>query len=237
VHPLAQTFPELSADEFQELVADMKAHGQREPITLYEGQIVDGVHRARACVALGVTPMVREWKGPGGLAEYVVSLNLLRRHLTPSQRATLAARVLATEQRDRAGNGPRSVPRDAASGRVQGSTKGAVGRVAELADVDRKTARKAVAATVRATTAAVVRAVRRKVRTRMKRGVPGPPAIPRGDAVQSWQLGTSGKHITDLIIASHGLAMHAKPLHPCCRQRADDVLKIIRRLTTWRERE
>jgi ParB-like chromosome segregation protein Spo0J len=73
-----------------ELVADIRANGLLEPVTLYEGKILDGRNRERACVEAGVAPRYREWSGEGSLTAFVVSLNLQRRHLTPSQRAMVA---------------------------------------------------------------------------------------------------------------------------------------------------
>lgn len=93
IHDAANIFPPMSEREFAELVADMGEHGQREPIVTVDGAIVDGRHRARACEALGLEPVVREWEGPGSLTAYVVSMNLHRRHMDESQRAMVAERL------------------------------------------------------------------------------------------------------------------------------------------------
>jgi N6-adenosine-specific RNA methylase IME4 len=95
VHPAANLFPLMEGEAFAELVADVKANGLREPITLYQGKILDGRNRARACVKARAKPKTRVWKGSDPMA-YVVSLNLARRHLTESQRAMVAARLVDT---------------------------------------------------------------------------------------------------------------------------------------------
>lgn len=84
-HPAANLFPLMNGDEFTALVRDIAEHGQREPIILHEGMILDGRNRYRACAELGLKPECREWCGDDPLA-YVVSLNLHRRHLTREQR-------------------------------------------------------------------------------------------------------------------------------------------------------
>jgi len=86
--------------DYRALVADIRAHGLIEPIWLYEGQIVDGRHRYRACLDAGVEPRFRTWDGPGTLVDFVLSLNVERRHLTPSQRATIAVEVLPLYEAD-----------------------------------------------------------------------------------------------------------------------------------------
>lgn len=94
LHPAAELFPVMDEAAFAALVADIAAHGQREPILILDGQVIDGRHRLRACEQLGLEPLVRQVSAddgdPFGL---VVSLNLHRRHLTESQRAMVAARL------------------------------------------------------------------------------------------------------------------------------------------------
>lgn len=93
-HEVANIFPMMSADEFSALVEDIRANGQRQPIYLHDGKIIDGRNRYRACQQLGIEPDTRVWDGVGSLVSFVVSLNLQRRHLTSSQKATVAMDVL-----------------------------------------------------------------------------------------------------------------------------------------------
>ncbi len=90
-HPIADAFPMMADTEFDELVADIKANGVREPIVLYEGKILDG-GIATGAQAAGVECPRTEYQGTDPI-EYVVSLNLRRRHLDESQRAWVAAKL------------------------------------------------------------------------------------------------------------------------------------------------
>lgn len=91
-HPLAGLFPLIEGQRFDELVADIRSHGLREPIWLYQGQILDGRNRYRACIGASVVPQVREYAGDDPLG-FVLSLNLHRRHLDESQRSMVAAKI------------------------------------------------------------------------------------------------------------------------------------------------
>lgn len=100
IHPVALVFPAMAEAEFEALVADISEHGQREPIWTYRGEIIDGVHRARACERLGLPVRSQEWDGKGSLAAFVISLNLKRRHLNAGQKAMIAQDALPFFEQD-----------------------------------------------------------------------------------------------------------------------------------------
>lgn len=98
IHPAADMFPMLDDTSLRDLAEDLKANGQLEPIWTYEGAILDGRNRLVACRLAGVTPVFQEWAPNQDSATpttFVVSRNLHRRHLTPSQRAALAVQLEA----------------------------------------------------------------------------------------------------------------------------------------------
>ncbi len=108
-HPFANIFPLIEGPAFDELVADIKANGIREPIMLLDGKILDGRNRYRAGRAGGVlapdgwyadlntrrpAPIIDfniDWNGDP--LAFVVSANLHRRHLDDGQRAMVATRL------------------------------------------------------------------------------------------------------------------------------------------------
>jgi len=95
-HPFANVFPLLDGDDLGTLTEDIRENGQREPVILYDGKILDGRNRYRACVELGIPAIFDHSKASNdeeALRESV-SRNLRRRHLTPTQRALAGARLL-----------------------------------------------------------------------------------------------------------------------------------------------
>jgi ParB-like chromosome segregation protein Spo0J len=109
-HPITELFRPMEGAEFDELVADVKANGLREPIVKFRGKILDGRNRYRACLAAGVKPsfislgeLVRE-PGPHDAWAYVVSKNIHRRHLTAERRRELIVDLIKRqpEKSDRA---------------------------------------------------------------------------------------------------------------------------------------
>lgn len=94
-HPIALRFPAMGAAEFDALVLDIAAHGLREPIVLYRGEILDGRHRYRACLRLGIEPRVVTHIGDDESARSLAdSLNIHRRHLTITERRQLVMEEL-----------------------------------------------------------------------------------------------------------------------------------------------
>lgn len=110
VHPIASLFPMIADDELQALADDIKAHGQREPIVVTyldeamfdEPVVIDGRNRFAACELAGVEPKFRYAMSlddrdisPQVIADWIISNNLHRRHLTTSQKAMVGQGYLA----------------------------------------------------------------------------------------------------------------------------------------------
>src|SRR5262249_25640240 len=89
-HPLANMFPMIEGAAFEELKADIRKHGIREPIRLYQGMILDGRNRHAAGKAAEYKfseKDFREWTGTLAEAEaFVISTNFHRRQLTNAQK-------------------------------------------------------------------------------------------------------------------------------------------------------
>ena len=97
-HKLASIFPVMNEEEMVALRADMREHGYRPecPITLYDGEILDGRNRYEAAQIEDVKPAFVTYEGDDPLG-FVISLNLNRRHLNETQRAGVAAKIANME--------------------------------------------------------------------------------------------------------------------------------------------
>ncbi len=102
-HPACLLFPQLGKDELQELAEDIKARGLLHDIVLYNGQILDGRNRYLACQIASVKPTFIQWQGTCSPVEWVISENLIRRHLTSSQRAMIAFDILPLLEKEAKG--------------------------------------------------------------------------------------------------------------------------------------
>lgn len=89
-HPAADAFPMMDAVRLGELKADIAANGQREPITLCDGMILDGRNRYRACIDIGIEPETRDYVGDPWA--FAWSLNGARRDLEATVRALIYKR-------------------------------------------------------------------------------------------------------------------------------------------------
>ena len=139
-HPLSAAFPDLSDEEFKSLKDSIERNGQRDKILLFEGQILDGWHRYRACLELGKEPIFGVFTGDA--VECVIDKNIHRRQLTASQRAM----ALATCNQW-LGVGTNQLSPQRGSGMVAMSIR----KMAVAANVNPKTIEKAKLVSLRAT--------------------------------------------------------------------------------------
>src|SRR5689334_1123473 len=92
-HPAAGIVPSLTAEEQAELTQDIRKHGLRFPITLYQEKILDGRHRYRACLEAGVDPHFQEYDGTDPVG-FVISAAIHRRHLSVEQKRAVTLEAL-----------------------------------------------------------------------------------------------------------------------------------------------
>jgi ParB-like nuclease domain len=100
VHPLAELFPAMPPEDFQELKESIRKYGLFEPIIVNgAGQILDGRHRYRALLELGMG--LKAYQSTIGFEEiqtkdkplteeqFIYDSNIHRRHLTKTQIAAI----------------------------------------------------------------------------------------------------------------------------------------------------
>lgn len=99
-HPIADAFPLIEGEEKTLLHSDIDKNGVHEQGVLLDDMILDGRNRYLACKALGIEMSFRNFdKTIDGESpfDFVVSMNLRRRHMTESQRAMTAAKLANLE--------------------------------------------------------------------------------------------------------------------------------------------
>jgi len=86
IHPFAKLIPVIVAGDLDRLIDDIEAHGVLEPLTLYEGKVLDGRNRLAVASTLNVPVRVEDFHGVEAAAKsYVWSTNAARRHLSVPQ--------------------------------------------------------------------------------------------------------------------------------------------------------
>lgn len=96
VSDLANAFPILEGDDFEELKASILQYGLQNPIVVNsQDEILDGRNRMRACLLVGAEPEIEQFTGTREeQIAFVAIQNLNRRHLTQSQKALITAEFL-----------------------------------------------------------------------------------------------------------------------------------------------
>ena len=76
------------------LIESIRDHGQVEPILLFEGEVLDGWGRYRACLETNNPPWIENYSGDAkSAARFVVDHNAHRRNLTKTERAIAILRL------------------------------------------------------------------------------------------------------------------------------------------------
>lgn len=114
-HPLSAAFPAMSADDFQSLKDSIMEIGVQNPITLFEGMVLDGWHRYKAANELGMDCPSKEldaWIDP---VAFVRAQNKDRRHLPLSAWALIEVSLREWKPSHRPDKGELSSPLQASN--------------------------------------------------------------------------------------------------------------------------
>jgi hypothetical protein len=96
-HELADEYPLIEGEEFENLVVDIRKLGILEPIVLYQGKILDGRNRYRAAKEASYKFTERDFRNLAlsiDPEEFVSSKNDHRRNLDSKQKRALIARKI-----------------------------------------------------------------------------------------------------------------------------------------------
>lgn len=91
-HPLSSAFPAMGADDFLALKDSIENIGVQNPITLFEGMVIDGWHRYSAATELDMECPTVEL-GDVDPRDFVLAQNKARRHVTQAQLAMATTAV------------------------------------------------------------------------------------------------------------------------------------------------
>ena len=90
-------FPAAKAEDYTRLRDDIRDSGydQKQPVIVYEGEVLDGWNRWTACLELKITPPTRQFEGSDTEAIAFVMRTNKRRNLSSAQWATIAVEAEA----------------------------------------------------------------------------------------------------------------------------------------------
>jgi hypothetical protein len=107
LHRFCKAFRRANAGERGEIVASMRGYGYdgEQPITLYEGMILDGATRQDAAEEAGVAPTFTTFTGSEDEAiAFVIRRNRARKHMTQGELVLAGARLVTAKKGAPRGN-------------------------------------------------------------------------------------------------------------------------------------
>lgn len=93
-HPLSAAFPAMQPDEYQALLDSISEIGVQNPITILDGQVLDGWNRYKAANEAGMDCPFAEL-GDVDPKDFVMAQNKARRHINQAQLALATTSVYA----------------------------------------------------------------------------------------------------------------------------------------------
>lgn len=93
-HALSAAWPAMQPDAYQALKDSIESIGVQNPITLFEGMVIDGWHRYTAANEVGL-PCPSKLLGDVDPVDFVKSQNDARRNVSASQRAAAITAIYA----------------------------------------------------------------------------------------------------------------------------------------------
>lgn len=91
IHPVAECFPMMNAEQLAELAEDIRERGLLYPVTVLGDVLLDGRNRMAACEIADVELLTEEYAGDDPIG-FILATNK-RRELTTSQRSMVAAKI------------------------------------------------------------------------------------------------------------------------------------------------
>jgi N6-adenosine-specific RNA methylase IME4 len=190
VHERADLVPDMTREEYEGLLADIRERGLVTPVDVTaKGVVLDGRHRLRAAGDLALLEVPVRVVTPSDELEHMVLAALQRRHLSASQKAALALeladyRQAREEARRRRQAGARAAVATLPQARERSREVGA-----RLVGVSPRTLQDAATvkaadpelfAAIKAGTVAAHRAAKRVRRERKLAALPSSPPLPTG---------------------------------------------------------
>ena len=108
-HPILDLFPRMSDETRAALKYDISQNGVASPALLWDGMLVDGRNRMECCQELGIECPTEEFRGTyEEMFNHVMGLNMIRRHLSSSQKAAICVRAGALTSEIESGSGTKA---------------------------------------------------------------------------------------------------------------------------------
>lgn len=95
IHPAADSLPMMDAEALERFAEDIRTNKQHDRVLTIQGVLIDGRNRLKACRMLGIPTKAEEISDKTDVVSRVISLNMSRRQLTQSQKATTAVLLMS----------------------------------------------------------------------------------------------------------------------------------------------